>query len=240
MNAPTLQTTNGSEMMRGIINRGLQLVVVLFVEAVILLSAAGRLDWLWAWVYLGAYTVLIGVNAFLLLRKDPELIVERGKIRDDAQSWDKVLATLASLVGPFVVLIVSGLDERWNWSPELNLTVRLIALVGMILAFLLVSWAMLSNPFFSGTVRIQKERGHTVAASGPYRYVRHPGYVGMSFMWVLPALLLGSLWGLVPALVTVALIVVRTALEDRMLQNELEGYREYAQRVRYRLVPGVW
>ncbi len=240
MNAPTLQTRNRSEITRGIVNRGIQIVAVLLIEAVILFGAAGRLDWLWAWVYLGTYTALLAVNAFLLLRRDPELVAERGKIKEDTKGWDKVLSLFASLFGPFAVMIVSGLDARWAWTPELGLPVHLVALAGMVLGFLSVSWAMLSNPFFAATVRIQKERGHTVAASGPYRYVRHPGYVGMSLMWALPALLFGSLWGLVPGLLTVVVLVIRTALEDRVLQNELEGYREYAQRVRYRLVPGVW
>jgi protein-S-isoprenylcysteine O-methyltransferase Ste14 len=105
---------------------------------------------------------------------------------------------------------------------------------------LLVSWAMASNKFFSTTVRIQDDRGQTVTSSGPYRLVRHPGYVGFLVSNLATPLLLGSLWALIPAVVLEALVVVRTALEDRTLQAELGGYRDYARRVRYRLLPGVW
>jgi protein-S-isoprenylcysteine O-methyltransferase Ste14 len=99
---------------------------------------------------------------------------------------------------------------------------------------------MVSNKFFSTSVRIQMERDHTVASGGPYRYVRHPGYVGYIVSGFAAPLALGSLWALIPAAITLCLLVVRTALEDRTLQDELDGYREYAARVRYRLLPGVW
>jgi protein-S-isoprenylcysteine O-methyltransferase Ste14 len=110
----------------------------------------------------------------------------------------------------------------------------------MLLSQGLFTWAMVSNPFFSTMVRIQTDRGQTVATGGPYRWVRHPGYVGYILSAVSTALLLGSLWALVPAVLTGVLLVVRTALEDRTLLEELEGYEEYARQVRYRLVPGVW
>ncbi len=240
MNAPTLHTTNKSELTRGILNRMTQIIVVLLIDGLLLFGTAGTIDWIWAWVYLGTFVVLLFINAFLLLRKDPELVAERGKVKDDTKGWDKILSLLVSLVGPFVTLIVAGLDYRFVWSPELSLWVHAIGWLAMIAGFLVTSWAMLSNPFFSGTVRIQSERGHKVAESGPYRFVRHPGYVGMSLMWGLPPLLLGSLWALIPGFITIALLIVRTALEDRTLQNELQGYREYAGRVRNRLVPGIW
>ncbi|MBU0705027.1 MAG: isoprenylcysteine carboxylmethyltransferase family protein, partial [Chloroflexi bacterium] len=104
----------------------------------------------------------------------------------------------------------------------------------------LFTWGMTANKFFSTSVRIQEERGHTVASEGPYRYVRHPGYVGYIIALFATALALGSLWALVPAVLATCLFVVRTALEDRTLQKELAGYKEYAQQVRYRLLPGVW
>ena len=147
---------------------------------------------------------------------------------------------MLSLVFPFATLIVCGLDVRWSWSPEVGLPVHLAGLALMVLGFAIISWAMVSNPFFSGAVRIQSERGHTVASGGPYRYVRHPGYVGMILHFGSLALVLGSLWALLPALINVALFILRTALEDRTLQAELPGYREYAAQTRYRLLPGVW
>ena len=97
-----------------------------------------------------------------------------------------------------------------------------------------------SNRFFSTMVRIQADRGQTVATAGPYRYVRHPGYVGYSVSFFGMALALGSLWALVPAVLMACLLVVRTALEDRTLQDELAGYTDYARQVRYRLLPGIW
>jgi len=108
------------------------------------------------------------------------------------------------------------------------------------LGIVVLVWAMAANKFFSATVRIQEERGHTVATGGPYRYVRHPGYVGWLMLTLATPVVLGSRWALVPAGITVILTILRTALEDRTLHSELEGYREYAERVRYRLLPGIW
>jgi protein-S-isoprenylcysteine O-methyltransferase Ste14 len=116
----------------------------------------------------------------------------------------------------------------------------LISFVLVALGYALSSWAMLSNPFFSGTVRIQGERGHSVATAGPYHYVRHPGYSGWILANLTTPVALGSLWGLLPGLLVVLGFVVRTAMEDRTLQTELDGYKEYTQQVRYRLVPGIW
>jgi protein-S-isoprenylcysteine O-methyltransferase Ste14 len=104
----------------------------------------------------------------------------------------------------------------------------------------LLTWSMAANAFFAQTVRIQEDRGHTVATGGPYRYVRHPGYVGGILFQVATPLILGSVWALIPAGLTVCLTIIRTALEDRTLLEELDGYKEYAGRVRYRLLPGVW
>ena len=150
-----------------------------------------------------------------------------------------MLTTLAGLP-TLGVPIVAGLDQRFGWSSQM---VPLIHLAGLTLFALgqgLFSWAMVSNKYFSTLVRIQLDRGHTVATSGPYRYVRHPGYTGYTVSSLGMALALGSLWAMIPAGLLACLLVVRTALEDRTLQDELSGYRDYAQRVRYRLLPGVW
>jgi len=170
----------------------------------------------------------------------PEVIVERGQSRkEDIKGWDKVVSALIA-VPALGVPIVAGLDERLGWSPQLTLAVHLIGLVFIALGQGLFTWGMVSNKFFSTVVRIQEERDHTVASGGPYRYVRHPGYVGYIVALFATALALGSLWALIPAGLTMCLFVVRTALEDRTLREELTGYAEYAQRVRHRLVPGVW
>lgn len=220
--------------------RVLQVGSLLLLFAAVLFLASGRLDWVMAWVYLALYLAVVVVTFLVLLPRHPGLITERAEIRADAKGWDKVLATLAGSFGPLIVLLVSGLDQRFRWSPPLELATQLIALLIVVLGFAVFAWAMAANPFFSAVVRIQKERGHKVASGGPYRYVRHPGYFGLLLYPLATPFLLGSIWALFPAAVTACLIVVRTALEDLTLRAELEGYKDYARAVPYRLLPRVW
>ena len=140
------------------------------------------------------------------------------------------------LYGPLAFCIVIGLDRRWQWSPPLQLTALIVVASGMAFAI----WAFVANQFFSAVVRIQKDRGHAVVTSGPYRFVRHPGYAGGALSYVAAPVMLGTLWALIPAAPLIAALVVRTALEDRTLRDELAGYAEYTQKVCYRLVPGIW
>ncbi len=234
MNANT--SVEKSDMRDKVRKRMLQVVVQFLVIAAILFISSGRLDWVWAWAYLGVGVGILVINALVL---PPELIAERGQINEDTKGWDKLLAPL--LILPTLgTLIVAGLDERFGWSPQLDRAIQVVALVFFALAQGLFSWAMASNKFFSGTVRIQEERGHAVATGGPYQYVRHPGYVGYTASWIATSLALGSLWALIPAGLVICLMVVRTALEDRTLLEELDGYKEYAGQVRYRLLPGIW
>jgi protein-S-isoprenylcysteine O-methyltransferase Ste14 len=138
------------------------------------------------------------------------------------------------------VLIVSGLDQgRHDWS---SLGFAALAAGAALVAVALagIGWSMGANPHFETTVRIQEELGHRVIDQGPYRFVRHPGYLFLALLWEGSALMLGSAWALAPATGGVLVLVVRTALEDRFLQSRLEGYRDYAGRVRSRLVPFVW
>jgi protein-S-isoprenylcysteine O-methyltransferase Ste14 len=227
-------------MSRGIVKRLIQLVIAMLTQAAILFISAGRLNWLMAWVYLGFCVVLISVNAAILLRKDPALIAERAEMNKEAKRWDKPLATIAGLVGPLAILWVAGLDMRFGWTPALSWTFQGVMFIVMALGYTLSNWALISNKFFSGFVRIQKERGHTVATGGPYHYVRHPGYSGWLLAYLTMPLVLGSWWAIVPAGLTAIALVARTVLEDKTLQAELDGYQEYARQVRYRLLPGVW
>lgn len=238
-NAPTTQPDRKPDLTAAIVRRLIQLLIFILIQAAILFLASGRLDWMMAWVYLGIYVGLIVVNGIVILPRNPDLIAERGQIKENAKDWDKRISALYAVCS-LGILVVAGLDQRFRWSPPLNLTVELIALALYILGFALASWAMASNRFFSSVVRIQTDRGHTVATGGPYRFVRHPGYVGGIASGLGAALLLGSWWALIPAGLLIGLIILRTALEDRTLQNELDGYKEYAGRVRYRLLPGVW
>ncbi len=221
---------------RTVVKRLIQLGITLLIFIASLFLSAGRLDWAMAWVYIGLYVGMIAINARLI---DRELIAERSRIREGTKEWDTVLASVAMLLVQPGSLIVAGLDERLGWS-QLSLTVQLVALAFVALGNGLVIWTMASNKFFSTTVRIQKERGHVVVSSGPYRYVRHPGYLAFSISGLATPLMLGSPWGLIPSLLGVCGIIVRTVLEDRTLQDELDGYKDYARRVRHRLLPGIW
>ena len=236
MNA-TVRPNENSDLTGMIRKRMLQVVVQFLILAAILFIASGRLDWVWAWAYLGAGVSILAINVLVM---SPELIAERGQIgKEDIKDWDRVITTL-NILPSLGAPIVAGLDERFGWSPQLALTVHLIGLAFMVLGQGLFTWSMVSNKFFSTSVRIQVERDHIVASGGPYRYVRHPGYIGYIVSAFATPLALGSLWALIPAAITLCLLVGRTALEDRTLQDELDGYREYAARVRYRLLPGVW
>jgi protein-S-isoprenylcysteine O-methyltransferase Ste14 len=214
----------------------LQVVITYLILAAILFISSGRLDWIWAWAYLGVGLGILVINAVIL---PAELIAERGQPGGNVKRWDRVLTTLAQ-VPTLGVPIVAGLHERFGWSPQSTPAIHLVGLAFFALGQGLFSWAMASNKFFSTAVRIQMDRGHTVATRGPYRYVHHPGYTGYIVSFLGMALALGSLWAIIPAGLIVCLLVVRTALEDRTLQDELPGYKEYAQRVRYRLLPGIW
>jgi protein-S-isoprenylcysteine O-methyltransferase Ste14 len=203
----------------------------------ILFISAGRLDWPMAWVYTGVSMV---DATLLLLVVSPELMQERTHPKADAKGWDQVFARLTGPLGSTLILVVAGLDKRFGWSAQVPLAAQSIGLAVFVFGMGLMAWAMAVNNYFSLVVRIQKDRGHTVVTGGPYHYVRHPGYVGGILFQLGTPLLLGSMWALIPAGLTVLLLVGRTALEDRTLLKELEGYQEYAQQTHYRLLPGLW
>jgi protein-S-isoprenylcysteine O-methyltransferase Ste14 len=206
--------------------------------AALLFLSSGRLSWGWAWLYLGISTLQVIVNLVFMLKNNPDLIAERATGSEQTRDWDRVIARIA---GPlwFIIFILSGLDERWNLS-SVPLWVNLIGLAVIVLATVITSWAMLTNDYFSTAVRIQEDRGQRVISDGPYRWIRHPGYLGWGSVGLAMPLMFGSLWALIPAGLVLMAIVVRTALEDRTLQEELIGYAEYAHQVRFRLVPGLW
>ncbi len=212
-------------------------VIFVLVLAAILFGFAGRLDWAGGWIYL-AMTLFIQVTKALVL--SPELRAERSQPREGTKRWDLVLSTSMALWGPLILYVVAALDARYGWTAQLPVAVIVLATLVALISALSITWAMRSNPFFSSTVRIQEERGHQVVSAGPYRLVRHPGYLGVAIHDLAMPLVFGSLWAYIPVALLLIIIVIRTALEDRTLQAELPGYREYAQTVRYRLLPGVW
>ena len=235
-NASVDQPNGKSDLTSRVRKRMLQVVIQTLLIAAILFIASGRLDWGWAWAYLGVGVGILVINASVL---PPELIAERGQPKENVKDWDRVLAIFI-IIPTLGTLIVIGLDERYGWSPQLAWGIHLTALAFLALGQGLFTWAMASNKFFSTAVRIQMDRSHAVASGGPYRYVRHPGYVGYIISWFATSLTLGSLWALIPAGLVMCLMVVRTALEDRTLLEELDGYQDYAAQVHYRLLPGIW
>ena len=162
-----------------------------------------------------------------------------GKVQS-AKAWDKVLAPLMALSVSFPLVIVAGLDHRFGWSPVFPLWLIVLGFLLISLGYAFAAWAFIENRFFSSVVRIQVDRGHVVCDSGPYRYVRHPGYAGS--MLALPGMVLAlsSMWTLIPSAVALIIAVIRTMLEDQTLHDGLPGYCDYARRVRYRLIPGIY
>lgn len=220
----------------------LRLAVLWILTPLLMFGAAGRLKWPAGWAFM-ALSFGGGIAGRLVLaRKAPELVSERARFAEkrDVKTWDRVLMPMVAIVGPLSVCIVAGLDKRFGWSPRIGIAARVVGAGLLSLGYALGTWAMATNRFFDAVVRIQRERGHTVVSSGPYAYVRHPGYAASLLVLPGAALLLGSLWSLIPGALTALAIIVRTALEDRTLGEELEGYRDYAERVRHRLLPGVW
>lgn len=209
------------------------------ISAAVLFLFAGRFDWTMGLVFIGLHFSHTVVSNVILGRYSPELLNERGRKADNSKDWDRVL-TAIWIPMMYIAYAVAGLDAgRFGWS-SMQSTLSILGVVMLVVASIIITWAMNSNPYFYATVRIQEERGHQTITSGPYQYVRHPGYVG-AILWIISApLVLGSWWALIPGGLTAALLIVRTALEDRSLQAELTGYAEYAGRVRYRLLPGVW
>jgi protein-S-isoprenylcysteine O-methyltransferase Ste14 len=233
------RTGRSPELAAGIALRFGAIVVTLAVQALLLFGGAGTLQWPWAWVYFGISLATVLIGSTIVLRTSPELIAERGRPRQ-MRSWDKAVSGVLLVAGYLALPLVAGLDMRFGWTPVVSAVWHVTGAAVLAAGFSLTVWAMRANAYFSTAVRIQDERGHTVCSRGPYRFVRHPGYVGYIFQSLGIPFLLGSCWALLPAFATIIALVIRTALEDRTLQAELPGYREYAQEVRYRLVPGIW
>jgi protein-S-isoprenylcysteine O-methyltransferase Ste14 len=208
--------------------------------AVVLMLSAGRWDWWAGWLYVLIFLMFDLATALEVIPKDPALLVERSKSHPDAKSWDKVIMPLAAGLLPLAGWIVAGLNLRYGWMPSLDRSWQLIGFLLTVLGHVIVVWAISANTFFSAQVRIQTERSHTVANTGPYKFIRHPGYVGAILFSLGVPVMLASWWAVIPGMISVILYVVRTSLEDKTLQEELPGYSDYAEQVEFRLIPGVW
>lgn len=227
---------------RGSLRQWIGIVAVYLSIPLVLLLCGGQVGWWQAWVY-SLLIVAAGIGGHVWAeRRHPGLMAERQNVASikGAKAWDKVLAPLMALSIGYPLVVVAGLDHRFGGSPAFPLWLSLLGFMLIAPGYAFAVWALAENRFFSSVVRIQTDRGHVVCDSGPYRFVRHPGYAGNIPPLLGIVLALGSLWTLVPAAVALIIAVIRTALEDRTLLEELPGYQDYARRVRYRLIPGVY
>lgn len=217
----------------------LALIALPLFFALFMFLPAGTWGWMKGWLFILALVGIIAVVFLVLWRVNPEVLVARSHTHKGTKRWDKILLGFFFSMSWTIVPVAALDDGRFHWYP----VPWWVCGVGYALLFLgigITTWAEAVNKFFEVTVRIQSERGHTVIDTGPYSIVRHPGYVGGIVTTVGMALSLGSLWALIPACLASLLLIVRTQWEDQTLQEELTGYKEYTQRVRYKLIPGVW
>jgi protein-S-isoprenylcysteine O-methyltransferase Ste14 len=214
-------------------------IIGVFLLLALLFGPAGTLKWTEAWLYIIIYLIAVEGVILWMKKKSPGLLKERMSTKKDAKSWDKKIIR-GYVLCLMIMLAVAGLDAvRFRWS-RVPLSLKITGFLGFIPTFLLGFWAMTQNPYLSDLVRIQKDRGHCVCTTGPYKYVRHPMYVGVILLILCLPLALGSFYALIPAALIILLFILRTFLEDKTLQAELPGYKEYAARVRYKLIPGIW
>ena len=234
VNDETAQTVSPRQWIR--------LVAVYLLIPLILLICGGKLGWWQAWLYSMLFLAAAIGGRVWAEQRHPGLTAERQNTESiqNAKAWDKVLAPLMAVSVGFPMVIVAGLDHHYNWSPEFPLWLSVMGFILIASGYAFAAWALAENRFFSSVVRIQTDRGHVVCDSGPYRLVRHPGYAGNMLALFGIVIALGSAWTLIPAALASIITVIRTSLEDRTLQEELPGYRDYTQRVRFRLIPGIY
>jgi len=222
----------------------LRLTAAYLLIPLLLLLCGWDVDWWEAWVFSLLFVAAGLLGRVWAERRHPGLLAERNRALSGdtagVKPWDRILAPLMAVSLSFPLVIVAGLDHRFGWSPEFPIGLEILGFSMIVPGYLFAVWAIAENRFFSSMVRIQTDRGHSVCDSGPYRFVRHPGYAGNILPLPGIVLALGSVWTLIPAAVALIILVVRTALEDRTLQEELPGYRDYSGVVRYRLIPGIY
>ena len=230
-----------SEKKTSLVRIAIMLLLVMVLFPLFPMIISGRWNWWQAWVMAGLFILSFIVSRAIAAKKNPDILKERANYatQGNTQAWDKWLSPIMAF-GSVFVLLAAGLDERFSWSPNLPLGWELLGLALILFGYIFGSFAFVENAFFSGTVRLQPERGHTVISSGPYAFVRHPGYLGSLIASLGMPLLLDSLWAFVPVIIFGFFFVLRTHLEDRFLRENLAGYSDYAKKVRYRLFPGIW
>jgi protein-S-isoprenylcysteine O-methyltransferase Ste14 len=206
---------------------------------VILFISAGRIDYWQGWLYATINIITVFLNSLTLKNKDG-LAAERSGVKSGTKSWDKKIIGLSAIT-LIITYIVAGLDVgRFQWSQELHWSIYAVGLILILFGEVIFLAAQNENNFFSSIMRVQTDRGHTVCDTGVYKIIRHPSYFGGIITAIGIPLVLGSLWSLIPSFISIILIVLRTSLEDKTLMNELDGYREYAAKTVYKLLPYIW
>ena len=200
-----------------------------------------RWDWWEAWVYALGNILGFVISRYLTWRKNPDLLTERSHFlqHENPERFDQILAPLLSLASGFIP-ITAGLDARFGSLVQIGLGLKITAVIFFLAGMILASYALIENRFFSGMVRMQEDREQRVINTGPYHWLRHPGYSGALLTYIATPFLLGSLWTFIPVGLTFIVLFIRTALEDKTLQEKLPGYKAYTKEVHYRLIPGIW
>lgn len=238
--SPPLNDLDAPAFRRKFIKRMADILFYVVLIGVLLFVAAGRLDWPVAWLYLGLMLFSLLLNAGVLLRINPAVIAARAEPTRDDDRIHTLIGLTYGLFALFGAMVVAGLDTRFGWTAPYSPWLIGLGLALMLAGNLILLWALAVNKHFEKGVRIQTDRAQTVITDGPYRFMRHPGYTGMIISLLATPLALGTLWALLPEIVATLAIVLRTLREDQMLHRDLPGYTDYAQRTRYRLLPGVW
>ncbi|NLA16365.1 MAG: isoprenylcysteine carboxylmethyltransferase family protein [Bacteroidales bacterium] len=210
------------------------------ITSLVFFLASGAINNVRAWMYVAVYVVGGLIVGVILIKRTPKLLHDRVKMQEGTKQFDKYIILTYFLFAIIITPLIAGIDQRCNLSATMPFYYLYVGIILYIISAIFSTWPMLHNPFFEGAVRIQKDKNHTLINTGPYRIVRHPGYLGMFLGSVSLPLALGSVLALIPLFVLIVLIIVRTYYEDTTLQKELAVYSEYCKDVRYRLIPFIW
>lgn len=218
-----------------------RMLIVVIAISFLPVLVSGHWDWWEGWAFGILSSGSFAVGRGLLALHRPDLVVDRARfsLHEGVKPWDRILAPLMA-IGSLLISLVAGLEIRSGWSAGFGFPVQLIAFIILFAGTAFGTWALIENRYFTAVVRIQTDRGHQVVSGGPYRWVRHPGYGGTICFFLAMPFFFDSVWALLPASGMIVIAIIRTFLEDRTLQEELAGYSEYARRVPFRLVPGLW
>ncbi|WP_406242431.1 methyltransferase family protein [Tissierella carlieri] len=209
------------------------------IGAILFFVSSGTLKNHQGWIYFAVYTISTILGILYLSKRNPEVLNERAKERNNTEQWDKILLKLYISLAFFIIYIVAGFDIRFGWS-SVPIFCMYPALAIIILSSFLAVWAMKENGNFEATSRIQNDRIQNICDSGPYRAIRHPGYLAIILWAMAIPFVFGSVYVMIPSFLISIIIVIRTYLEDKMLKEKLVGYVEYCNRTKYRLLPYIW